>query len=338
MNSDLIQITDKGLFCSAGDFFIDPWKPVSHALITHAHSDHARPGSKHYLATHQSTSILRLRLGSDILVQSVDYGQKLNINGVKVSFHPAGHILGSAQIRLEHRGQVWCVSGDYKLAPDVTCADFEAVRCHSFISESTFGLPIFKWPDQKTVFEEIQRWWRLNQQKERISILFCYSLGKAQRVLAGIDHSIGPILTHGAVERIVQLYRSQGIRLPRTVHVPLCREKEKLRKALVIAPPSANGTPWMRRFGRNSTGFVSGWMRIRGLRRRHSVDRGFILSDHADWTELLEALNYTEADRVLVTHGYAAQLAKTLREKGTEAAVIETMFGQEPEDQEQEQH
>jgi putative mRNA 3-end processing factor len=244
---------------------------------------------------------------------------------VNVSCHPAGHVLGSSQVLLEHRGEVWVVSGDYKLEPDATCAAFEPVRCHTFLTESTFGLPIYRWQPQAQVFEQIAAWWRSNQEKGKASLLFAYALGKAQRVLAGIDSSIGPIYTHGAVEKLTQVYRAAGIPLAETIHAASAVEPDWPR-ALILAPPSANGTPWMRRFGPVSTGFVSGWMRIRGARRRRSLDRGFVLSDHADWPDLLRTIAEVGAARVLTTHGYPDPLARYLREQGIDSGVIRTAW------------
>jgi putative mRNA 3-end processing factor len=298
---------------------------VDRAVITHAHSDHARPGSKRYLAAEAGQELLRGRLGEDAAIEPLPYGKPVSLNGVQVSLHPAGHVLGSSQVRLEQLGEVWVVSGDYKLEPDPTCAAFEPLRCHTFVTESTFGLPIYRWQPQAQIFEQIHAWWRSNQEKGKASLLFAYSLGKAQRVLAGVDPSIGPIYTHGAVEKLTQVYRAAGVSLAETVHVAAAGERDWSR-ALILAPPSANGTPWMRRFGAVSTGFVSGWMRIRGARRRRSLDRGFVLSDHADWPALLTAIEATGADSVWVTHGYRHPLVRWLSEKGLQAQAVETRF------------
>jgi putative mRNA 3-end processing factor len=209
----VVQVTENGVYCPSGDFYIDPWGPVDRAVITHAHSDHARSGSKQYLTAQPGQSLLRARLGEDTAIEGVSYGEAVSLNGVHVSLHPAGHVLGSSQVRLENRGEVWVVSGDYKLEPDATCAAFEPVRCHTFLTESTFGLPIYRWQPQTRVFEQINAWWKSNQEKGKASLLFAYALGKAQRVLAGVDSSIGPIYTHGAVEKLTQVYRAAGIPL-----------------------------------------------------------------------------------------------------------------------------
>ena len=327
----LITLTDAGLYCAAGDFHIDPWRPVARAVVTHAHADHARPGSHHYLAARDGEHVLRARMGLHASIQAADYGAPVDINGVRVSLHPAGHILGSAQVRVEYRGEVWVVSGDYKVGADATCAAFEPVRCNTFITESTFGLPVYRWRPQVEIFDEINAWWRANQLAGKASLLFAYALGKSQRLLAGVDPSIGPIFTHGAVERLVGEYRASGVPLPATTYAAAGR-KADWSQALVVAPPSALGTPWMRRFGSVSTGFASGWMQLRGTRRRKAVDRGFALSDHADWPGLLDSIAATGAERVWVTHGYSAVLARWLAEQGLDTSVVQTRFEGERDD------
>ncbi len=330
----LLTHTDHGLYCPAGDFFIDPWQPVGRAVITHAHGDHARPGSAAYLCAAPGEGILRLRLGPEARVETLPYGETTLLNGVAVSFHPAGHILGSAQVRVAHGGEVWVVSGDYKTEPDPTCAPFETVAADTFITEATFGLPIYRWPPPGRVFAAINEWWRANQAAGRTSILFAYALGKAQRVLAGVDGTIGPIYAHGAVHRLNVAYRAAGVPLPPWRYVGDAPPDEQWSRALVIAPTSAQGTPWLRRFGDVSAAFASGWMRVRGQRRRRSVDRGFVLSDHADWPGLLAAIAATGATRVLVTHGYTAVLARVLRESGLEAYELNAPYAGEQDEEE----
>ncbi|GAB4433295.1 MAG: ligase-associated DNA damage response exonuclease [Chloroflexi bacterium OHK40] len=327
---DLIQLSERGLYCPAGDFYIDPWAPVERAVITHAHSDHARPGSQAYLTTSDGERVLRTRLGQGAPIRALPYGTTIRIGDVEISLHPAGHILGSAQVRVAHRGEVWCVSGDYKTDVDPTCAPFEPVRCHTFVSEATFALPIYRWQPQAEVFAAINAWWRANQAAGRASLLLGYALGKAQRLLAGLDASIGPILCHGAVERLNADYRAGGVALPPTRHSSAVERGFDWSKALIIAPPSAHGTPWTRRFGELSASLASGWMRIRGARRRRAVDRGFVLSDHADWPGLLAAIAATGAERVWATHGYSAVLARWLQEQGLEAIAVPTRFEGEP--------
>ncbi|MCE1116551.1 MULTISPECIES: ligase-associated DNA damage response exonuclease [Pseudomonas] len=327
---DLIIARPEGLYCPPGDFYIDPWRPVARAVITHGHGDHARRGNGHYLTASPGAGVLRSRLGQDIDLQLLPYGERLLHLGVTLSLHPAGHVLGSAQVRLEHQGQVWVASGDYKVEPDGTCAPFEPVRCHTFITESTFGLPIYRWPAQAKVFADINAWWRGNGEQGKASVLFCYAFGKAQRILHGLDASIGPILVHGAVEPLNRVYRDAGVQLPDTLYAgDIPRNDPLLRQALVLAPPSAAGSSWMKRFGDYSDGFASGWMRLRGTRRRRGVDRGFVLSDHADWPGLLWAIGQTGAERVMVTHGSVATLVRYLGEQGLDARPFVTEYGEE---------
>ena len=322
----LITLTDRGFYCAAGDFYIDPWLPVARAVITHAHADHARRGSDAYLTTREGERVLRTRMGQDALIRALDYGAKIDINGVDVSLHPAGHILGSAQVRVAHRGEIWVASGDYKAGVDATCTPFEPVRCHTFITEATFGLPIYRWTPQEEVFADINAWWRRNQEHGRASLILGYSLGKAQRLLAGVDPTIGPIFTHGAVERLNYDYRETGVPLPPTRYVAEVERGFDWSQALIVAPPSTHGTPWTRKFGVHSAAFASGWMRIRGARRRRAVDRGFVLSDHVDWPSLTAAIEATGAERVWVTHGYTAVVTRWLTEHGYDAYAVPTRF------------
>jgi len=322
----LLERNPNGLYCAAGDFYIDPWNPVERAIITHAHSDHLCPGSKSYLGAAEGEALLRARAGPEAAIESLEYGSAVDMGGVRVSFHPAGHILGSAQVRLEHAGEIWVVSGDYKLAPDPTCRAFEPVRCDTFVTESTFGLPIFRWPDATATLDDINGWWRGNQLVGKASVLFAYPLGKAQRVLAGIDATIGPIFTHGAVEQFNRIYREGGVGLPATNYARSAPVKTDWTRALILAPPLAKTSPWLKRFGDFSTGMASGWMRIRGTRRRRSIDRGFVLSDHADWPALETVIRASQAEQVWVTHGYRAALARWLAEKGIDAHAIETKY------------
>jgi putative mRNA 3-end processing factor len=312
----LLESREGGLYCPLGDFYIDPSLPVERAVITHAHADHAYPGSRSYLTSAAGEALLRARMEPGASIQPLPYGERLQLGDVMVSLHPAGHILGSAQVRMEHRGAVWVVSGDYKLAPDPTCAPFEPVRCHTFVTESTFALPIFRWPAEEETLAAINAWWRANREAGRGSVLFTYPLGKAQRVLAGLDASIGPIAASPAVQKYNAIYRGQGIALPETV--------PQTAGALILTPPESS-----RNFPGASTAFVSGWMRIRGTRRRRSLDRGFVLSDHADWPALLRAIDATGAETVWVTHGYRAPLVRWLAEHGRAAVAVETPAPQE---------
>ncbi|HTK77026.1 MAG TPA: ligase-associated DNA damage response exonuclease [Gemmataceae bacterium] len=321
----LLVSTDDGLYCPAGDFHIDPWRPVDRAILTHAHGDHAVRGCRRYLAAATGEPVFRARLGPEADITPANYGQPIDESGVRISLHPAGHILGSAQVRLEHRSEVWVVSGDYKLAPDATCEPFEPIRCHTFVTESTFGLPIYRWPAPEQVFADINAWWRANADAGRTSMLYGYALGKAQRLLTGLDPSIGPIYCHGAVEVINAAYRDAGVALPPTEHAVAARGRS-WAGSMIVAPPLALGTPWMRKFGEQSSALASGWMTIRGLRRRKAVDRGFVLSDHADWPSLLTAIAATGAERVGVTHGYTAVMARWLHEQGKEAWIMPTRY------------
>lgn len=328
-HEDLVVARPQGLYCPPGDFYIDPWRPVSHALITHAHGDHLRVGHTHYLTAAAGEGVVRARVG-DVALDTLPYGERLVHRGVTVSFHPAGHVLGSAQIRLEHAGRVWVVSGDYKTGPDPTCPPFEPVRCDTFITESTFGLPVFRWLPQQQVFGQIDDWWRANAAAGRASVVYAYSFGKAQRVLAGVDASIGPIVVHGAVATMNEAYRASGVALPPT-RLVTDTPPDDLRRALVVAPPSTQGSTWLKRFGEFSDAFASGWMQLRGTRRRRGLDRGFVLSDHADWPGLLEAIAATGAQRVIVTHGYVDPLVRYLAEQGYDAGAFKTEYGDEAE-------
>jgi putative mRNA 3-end processing factor len=322
----LVTPTSRGLYCAAGDFYVDPWRPVDRAVITHAHGDHARPGSGAYLCARRGQPVLRTRLGEGATIEAIAYGEQRDLNGVKVSLHPAGHVLGSSQVRIERGGEVWVVSGDYKLDSDPTCEPFEPVRCDTFITESTFGLPIYRWCTPGEIFAEMNRWWRVNAAAGRASVLFGYAFGKAQRILASVDAAIGPIVVYGAVEALNRGYRECGVALPETRMVGEPGTKEDFAGALVVAPPSAQSSPWLRRFGDYTDAFASGWMAIRGARRRRVVDKGFVLSDHADWPSLNRAIDATGAQRVFVTHGHTAPLVQWLTERGLEAHAMKTEF------------
>lgn len=330
---DLVIERPEGLYCPAGDFHIDPWRPVPRAVITHAHADHARAGHGQVLATAVSEGVLRARLGAGLSLQGLAYGEVVEHRGVRISLHPAGHVLGSAQVRLEHAGRVWVVSGDYFCSShderNPTCPPFEPVRCHCFVTESTFGLPVYRWRPQAEVFAEVNDWWRANAAAGRPSLLMAYSFGKAQRVVAGVDASIGPIVVHGAVAPLNEAYRAAGVPLPPTPTVGELPDKAALAGALVIAPPSVHASAWARKLGDFGDAFASGWMQLRGARRRQGVDRGFVLSDHADWPGLQRAIAATGAARVIVTHGYEAVMVRWLREQGLDAGAFRTEYGDE---------
>jgi putative mRNA 3-end processing factor len=320
----MLRETDRGLYCPAGGFHIDPWGAVDRAIITHAHGDHLAWGSSAYLTSEAGAPLASARLGG-VPVEGLPYGERRRIGEVVVSLHPAGHILGSSQVRVEHRGEVWVVSGDYKLEPDPTATAWEPVRCHTFVTESTFGLPVYRWPPHDQVVADIHEWWRQNQAVGRTSVIYAYALGKAQRVLASLDPSTGPILVHGAVEHMTSLYREAGVLLPPTASATT-EQRPDWARAIVLAPPSAGGSPWARRFGDASTAMTSGWMRVRGTRRRQGVDRGFVLSDHADWPGLLRAIDATGARSVWVTHGFTGPLVRWLEGQGLDARAVATRF------------
>lgn len=323
-NPKLLSLTDRGLYCEVGDFYVDPWRSVERAIITHAHSDHARWGMKHYLCSQEGEGVLRRRLSPESHITSYAYGEEITLNGVRVSLHPAGHILGSAQVRMELDGEVAVVSGDYKTAADATCTPFEPIRCHTFVTECTFGLPIYRWQPDEEIFADINGWWRENQAKGRCSILMGYALGKSQRALSGLDPKQGPIIVHGAVHAMNEAYREAGIALPETRRLGELPTGFDFSQAIVLAPPSVQGSTWLRRFGEFSTAFMSGWMAVRGAKRRRAMDRGFVLSDHVDWPSLLGAIEATGAERIWATHGYTNILVRHLREQGKWAEVLST--------------
>lgn len=324
----LIDFTDKGLYCAAGDFYIDPWRPVDRAVITHAHSDHARAGSKHYLCHHLSLPILQLRLGQ-YAYQSVDWNEPVWINGVRISLHPSGHIIGAAQIRVEYKGEVWVVSGDYKTENDGISGAFESVPCHTFITESTFGLPVYRWQSQEVIFEQMRAWIGNNQQQDRASMLIAYSLGKAQRILQAISPITNKIFVHGAIWNTHQVLLNNGIQLPVVQRITNETNKADLKGAVIIAPPGAEDSPWTKRLPSFRTATCSGWMQVRGQARRSSSDMGFALSDHADWNGLLSAVKATGASKVFVTHGFQSVFSRYLNEIGIEAAEVITQYGEE---------
>lgn len=324
MRPDLLQRTPAGLYCPQGDFYIDPKRVVPRAIVTHAHSDHARPGCGRYLTAPDGKGVLHARIGAKAEVLVLPYGRTLNLNGVAVSLHPAGHILGSVQVKVEHAGETWVVTGDYKTEPDPTCAPFELVRCHTLITETTFGLPIYRWPPQVEVFAKINAWWQGNRLDGRTSVLFGYSLGKAQRLLAGLDPSIGPIFVHDSVDEMNVPYREAGIDLPPTRRLDALADRETLAGAIVVSPPSAGRSAWRERFSDPSPAFASGWMQTRARRRpSRSQERGFILSDHVDWPSLFHVIRESGAQRVFCTHGYNDVVVEHLQSLGLQAEALE---------------
>ena len=321
----VLEFRPEGIYCSQGDFYIDPWRPVDKALITHGHADHARFGSKKYLCTDIAAPVIRHRLGN-VAIETIPYEKELSLNGVNVSFYPAGHVPGSAQILIEIKGERWVVSGDYKVVDDGLSTPFKPIKCHSFISECTFGLPAFNWSPQEIVFKEINSWWHQCISDDLTPILAAYGLGKAQRLIAGLDTNIGPILTHGAIEKTNQIMRDQKIAIPETFLVTSKLDLANFKNAIVLAPPSALSTSWVKKFGKISTGYASGWIAIRGIKRRRAADKGFVISDHADWNGLNLAIKETEAEKIFVTHGYTDSFSKWLQFKGLNASVVKTEF------------
>lgn len=332
-SDDLLISTPRGLYCPPGDFFIDPWRPVDRAVVTHAHADHLRWGSKSYLVSEEGAGVTRVRLGPKGIVEALPWGASRTIGAVRVSLHPAGHILGAAQVRLEHKGQVAVVTGDFKRHVDPTTTPFEVVPCHLLVTESTFALPVFRWAQADQLPEDLGTWWRRNQSQRRTSVLFGYALGKAQRLLAALSSDQGPILIHGAVGKLNDAYRAAGVQLPATLPASPENARKHQGAALVIAPPSAAGGSWIRKFGPYSTAFASGWMQLRGTRRRRAADQGFVVSDHADWPGLVDTVRETGAERVLVTHGYTDVFVRWLREhEGLDAEVLATPWSGEAEE------
>ena len=324
MKTPLLVFNNKGIYCEKAGVYIDPWRPVDKAIITHGHADHSYFGHKNYITHHTNVPIIKHRLG-DISVTGKNYNETFTINNVKFSLHPAGHIIGSSQVRVEHKGEVWVFTGDYKIEDDGISVPYEPVKCHTFITECTFGLPAFKWVPQQKVYDNINNWWVNNQAEGHTSILFGYSLGKAQRLLNALNPEIGKIYTHGAIENMTGVVR-QLVDLPETTRITRETTKTELKGNIVVAPPSAHGSPWIRKMTPFVTGSASGWMAFRGARRRRAIDKGFVLSDHCDWQGLLTAIEATGATKIISTHGYTEIFSKYLREQGYDARTEKTQY------------
>jgi putative mRNA 3-end processing factor len=319
----LVTATKRGLYCPPGDFYIDPVKPVQTAVVTHAHGDHLREGSVRILMAAPGIGIARKRLNDARNVVAVEYGAPFTLGGVTISLHPAGHILGSAQVRLEQDGEVWVVSGDYKRQPDPTCAPFEPLACDVFVSETTFGQPHFVWPETTAVIGNIVRWWQINRERGKNSVLFCYALGKAQRVLAEmLAFTQETVHVHGEIGALVEVYRAAGIQMVPTVPVTATSAAE-LRGALVMATPAMSRSSWLERLGSGSRAFCSGWMLLEGESQRRGYDMGFVVSDHADWPALVSTCQQSGARRIRLMHGRTDRLAAYLVELGLDAAALE---------------
>lgn len=327
MKKPLLEFTDKGIYCNAAKVYLDPWKPVDKAIITHGHADHSRWGHKTYITHHNNVPIIKHRLG-DINVTGKAWGEKFTINNVKFSLHPAGHIIGSSQVRVEHKGEVWVFTGDYKVANDGISTPYEVIKCNTFITECTFGLPAFKWTPQQEVMNAINEWWATNKSEGKTSILFGYSLGKAQRLLKYLDPEIGNIYTHGAIENMTKVLRPL-VDFPKTTLITSETKKQNLLGSIVLAPPSAHGSTWIRKMVPYVTGSASGWMNFRGARRRRAIDKGFVLSDHCDWDDLLSSIKATGAEKIICTHGYTDIFSRYLKELGYDARTEETQYGAE---------
>ena len=332
-HSSLLEATARGLDCAVGGFTIDPYKTTDISVITHAHADHARRVANTYYAANSSVPLLKKRLGDDINICGLEFGETITLGETQVSLHPAGHVLGSAQVRVEHAGEVWVFTGDFKRDHDPSCEAFELVPCNTFITEATFALPVYRWQPGSEIAAEIAQWWQSMRAANRPAVLFCYSLGKAQRVLAELTrYTDQQVYLHGAVTGLTDIYRAAGIDMLPTVPLDLKDKNKDYGGELIIAPPGASGSTWMRRFRNPGTGFCSGWMRIRGNRRRRGYDRGFVLSDHADWDGLLRTINETGAKQVLTTHGRASSLIKLLNERGIAASELVTQYRGDDED------
>lgn len=326
----LLEFNTNGIYCPKAEVYIDPWKPVKKAIITHGHADHARQGNGSYASTPNTAIIMKHRLGLENTFETYEYGKTFTINGVEFSFHPAGHIIGSAQVRVAYKDEIWVASGDYKVAPDPVSESFEPVKCHHFITESTFGLPIFKWENDINVFAEIDTWWKQNAAEGKNSVLLTYALGKAQRILAELIPNDLPIFTHGAIDTMNEVLAPLNLPLRKALHWKEY-DKNVHKGALILTTPGSTGTTFLNRFKPISMAMASGWMAMRGTRRRKGLDRGFVLSDHADWDGLLSAIKQTEAENIYVTHGYQQQFAKYLNEQGYNAQAVETLYSTEEE-------
>ncbi|MCM8570977.1 ligase-associated DNA damage response exonuclease [Gramella jeungdoensis] len=324
MKTPLLAFNEKGIYCAQADVYLDPWKPVKKAIISHGHADHARWGHQKYITHNSNVPIIKHRLG-DIEVSGKEWNETFTINGVKFSLHPAGHIIGSSQIRVEYKGEVWVFTGDYKTEDDGVAVPYEPVKCHTFITECTFGLPAFKWTPQEHVMRDINTWWQQNKDDGKTSVLFGYSLGKAQRLLKHLDTSIGSIYTHGAIENMTEVLRPQ-VDFPETTRITKETKKEEIKGNIVLAPPSAHGSTWIRKMVPYVTASASGWMTFRGARRRRAIDKGFVLSDHCDWQGLLEAIKETGCEKVICTHGYTDIFSRFLREQGYDARTEDTQY------------
>ncbi len=332
----LITFTNKGIYCKQGDFYIDPWKPVNLAVTTHGHADHVKWGNNGYLCHTLTKPVLDQRLGEGLKIETLPYDKEISINGVKISFFPAGHVIGSSQVRLEYKGEVCVISGDYKTENDGISTPFEPVKCHTFVSESTFGLPIYKWQPQEAIFEKIKDWISGNHDNNKTSVLIAYSLGKAQRLINGLA-GYSDIYVHNSIANLNERFIAAGVNLPETHRITADIKKEILQRGIVIVPPALAEGRWIKNLNHAATGICSGWMQVRAGRRWRSADAGFAMSDHADWPGLLSAIKATEAEKVYVTHGYTATFSKYLNEIGIASEEVKTQYGNDEEDEKMEE-
>lgn len=324
----LISFTNRGIYCQQGDFYIDPWLPVDYAVTTHGHADHVRWGNKYYLCHHLTKAIIKCRISEDLIVESLGYGETITRNGVQISFHPAGHVIGSAQVRLAYKGEVCVLSGDYKTEYDGISTAFEPVKCHTFVSESTFGLPIYNWLPQETIFQDINQWADQNREEHKTTVLIAYSLGKAQRLMQNLAGN-RPIYVHRSIARLNAAIQQAGVSLPSYTEISAETGKDELQAGILIVPPAMRDTKWIKSLHTAAVGVCSGWMQVRSHRRWQSADAGFALSDHADWNGLIDAIRATEAEKIYVTHGFTSVFARYLTEQGLDAEAVSTQFGVE---------
>ena len=324
MKSPLLIFNQNGIYCPIANIYIDAWRPVDKVIISHGHADHSKYGHKFYLTHPNNVPIVKHRLGN-VNIESKKWGEKFLINGVQFSLHPAGHVIGSSQVRVEYKGDVWVYSGDYKREDDGISTPFEPLKCNTFITECTFGLPAFNWEKQDVVMNKINDFWKECKSNGQTAVVFAYSLGKAQRLIANLDLEIGDILTHGAVENLNEVIRTFK-NLPKTHRITRETKKEDFIGNLVIAPPSTHGSSWIKKMVPYVTSSASGWMTFRGARRRRAIDRGFVLSDHVDWKDLLRTIKDTEAKNIVCTHGYKDIFSKYLNENGFNAFIENTPF------------
>lgn len=321
-STTLLIYTSRGLYCPLADVYIDPHKPVQRALITHGHSDHAILGHRYYLSTPITAAINKFRLGNFIQVQTIEFGDPIYINQVKFSFHPAGHIPGSAQIRVEYQGEVWVVTGDYKTERDKVSGAFELIRCNTLITETTFALPIYQWKPQAIITKEILDWYQDNLRQGKSSVLLAYALGKSQRIIESIPTDI-PIYTHGTVHNTNEVIISAGLHLRPSTKVSSRVSKKDIQKGITVAPASVLNTPWIRSLQEPVTATASGWMALNNNRKKQAADYGFTLSDHVDWNALNEVVFSCGAEKIWLTHGYTTDYARWLESKGMSTYCIE---------------